>query len=115
MFLQKEEMATTASECSSRLHELAEQLQSEQAVHRRELAGLTQRLENERVVHKDELVELKQKLFKQLNTVTMSCDGRTLTGDGTWASVMASLCRSSLVSSLLSNCCHPDVAASDDV
>ena len=115
MFLQKEEMATTASECSSRLHELAEQLESERAERRHELAALTQRLEHERVVHEDELVELKQKLFKQLNTVTMSCDGRTLTGDGTWASVMSSICRSSLVSSLLSNCCHPDVAPSDDV
>jgi len=97
MFVQKEEIVTTASECTTRLKQLTDQLASE------------------RRVHENELSELKQRLLGRLNTVSMSCDGHRLREGGSWAAVMSSICRSSLINSLLYNCCHPDIVTPDDV
>ena len=97
MFVQKEEVVTTASECTTRLKQLTDQLASE------------------RLVHDNELSELKQRLLGRLNTVTMTCDGQRLRDGGTWATIMSSMCRSSFINSLLYNCCHPDIVTPDDV
>jgi len=97
MFVQKEELATTASECSTRLKELAEQL------------------DNERLGHEDKLSELRVRHVRELDSLSLRCDGQRLTDGGTWASVMSSICRSSFVSSLLSSCCHLDTTPTEDV
>ena len=97
MFVQKEEIVTTTSECTTRLRQLTDQLA------------------NERLVHENEQSELKQRLLGRLNTVTVSCDGERLREGGTWAAVMSLICRSSFVNSLMYNCCHPDIVTPDDV
>lgn len=95
----KEELATASSECWMRLKEMTEQLS------------------RERLVHEDELARIRQKYGEQSETETVTGDEQRLNAgdDDIWTTVMAYVCRSSFLNSLLYHWCRPQVVAPDDV
>lgn len=84
---------TATSECWTRLKELEDQL------------------EHERAVHRDELAKITQTDGQQSD----ASDGQiSHDADGVWATLLAYICQSSLLSSLLNDWCHLQVMATDD-
>jgi len=81
------------------------------------LKELTEQLSRERLVHEDELAKIRQKYSEQAYTETVTGSDQRLSAvdDDIWTTVMAYVCRSRFLNSLLYNWCRPQVVAPDDV
>ena len=82
------------------------------------LKELTEQLSRERLVHEDERAKIRQKHGEQApdtETDTGSDQRLSAGDDDIWTRVMAFVCRSRFLNSLLYNWCRPQVVAPDDV